>query len=397
MSFFSGITYKKGDFKIINFIALTIAGIINAVGVTLLLAPVNLYDSGASGLAMFLDMLLEQVPLFVWIIIINFPIFLFGLKKQGLAFTVYSLYSIVIYSVAAAIFQNVIPQFDPEFLAAGEGSPIAGNEIILCCIFGGMLSGIGSGITIRYGGTMDGIETLAVIFSKKLGLTVGNFVMIFNVILYLTIGITVIATGTGDFTIPLFSIIAYFVNGKAVDFISEGIDQAKGALIITTEYDAVAPALSEEFGRGLTIIDAKGFYSNSEKKVIYCVVNRFQLSRVRAVVARCDKHAFVTVMDITDVFGTSVKNSRAYEKKRAKQIKQSKKLAAELAVLDEAKDQVAKSVAEEELAQSQQEAENTAEVNIQAQNDGETNIPPTLVENLSPIDNADDKNTKSEK
>jgi uncharacterized membrane-anchored protein YitT (DUF2179 family) len=321
-------SYKKGDLKLINFIALTMAGIINAVGITLLLAPVNLYDSGVSGVAMFLDKLIPAIPLWTWLIIINFPIFLFGMNKQGVAFTVYSLYSILIYSLAAALFQNVIPSFYPEFLA--DGSPIAGNESMLCAIFGGMLSGIGSGLTIRYGGTMDGMETLAVIFAKKLGLTVGNFVMIFNVILYLTIGTTVICTGAGDFTIPLFSIVAYFVNSKAVDFISEGLDQAKGALIITTDYDSVASALSEEFGRGLTVIDAKGYYSQSDKKVIYCVVNRFQMPRLRSVVSRCDKHAFVTVMDITDILGTSVKSNRAEDRKRAKQLKEAKLRAEEL-------------------------------------------------------------------
>lgn len=315
---------KKGDLKPFNFVALLIAGAVNAAGVTLLLAPVGLYDSGVSGLAMFLDMLIEAMPLWSWLIIINFPIFLFGMKKQGVAFTVYSLFAIATYSLFASVFQNIIPLFVPKFFA--NGSPIVGKEIVLCCVFGGILSGIGSGITIRFGGAMDGMETLGVIFAKRLNLTVGNFVMIFNVILYLTIGATVICMGKGDFSIPLYSIIAYFVNSKAVDFITLGLDQAKGALIITAEYDKVAPALTEEFGRGLTVLDAKGYYSQADKKVIYCVVNRFQLHRLRTVVARCDKHAFVTIMDITDVFGTSVKNSVASEKKRAEQLRKSKQL-----------------------------------------------------------------------
>ncbi|MGN1372853.1 MAG: YitT family protein [Candidatus Coproplasma sp.] len=317
--------YKKGELKLINFLALLVAGVINAAGVTLLLAPVGLYDSGVSGLAMFLDMLIEVMPLWSWLIIINFPIFLFGMKKQGVAFTVYSLFAIAAYSLFSFLFQNVIPLFAPDFFA--NGSPIVGNTVVLCCVFGGVLSGIGSGITIRFGGAMDGMETLGVIFAKRLNLTVGNFVMVFNVILYIVIGITVVCTGRGDFSIPLYSIIAYFVNSKAVDFITLGLDQAKGALIITAEYDKVAPALSEEFGRGLTIIDGKGYYSQADKKVIYCVVNRFQLHRLRTVVSRCDKNAFVTIMDITDVFGTSIKNSRANEKKREEQLKRSRQIA----------------------------------------------------------------------
>lgn len=317
--------YKKGDLKITNFAALTIAGVINSAGVTLLLAPVNLYDSGMSGLAMFLDALVAVVPLWAWLIILNFPIFLFGLKKQGVAFTVYSLFAIAVYSGCSMIFQNVIPVYYPDFLKGG--SPIAGNELILCAIFGGLLSGVGSGMTIRFGGAMDGIEQLAVIFAKKINLTVGNFVMVFNIILYIVIGCVTFAQGSAQyFEIPLYSIVAYAAASKAVDFISQGLDQAKGALIITTgsSYDAVAAALSEEFGRGLTVISAKGYYSNSDKKVIYCVVNRFQVARLRSVVARCDKRAFVTIMDISDVFGTSIKNSRAYDKKRAKQLLEAK-------------------------------------------------------------------------
>ncbi|MGN0818179.1 MAG: YitT family protein [Candidatus Coproplasma sp.] len=317
--YFKGIRVKREDFKPFNFAMIILAGIINAVGITLLLAPLRLYDSGVSGLAMFLDVLIVPMPLWSWLIIINVPIFLFGAKKQGAAFTIYSLFGIVIYSLTSMLFQNILPEYIEFFVTDGV-SPIAGNNLLLASVFGGMLSGVGSGMTIRYGGTLDGMETLAVIFSKKLGLTVGNFVMIFNVLLYLTVGIYYRATGAEQyFEIALFSIIAYYVNGKTVDFITEGLDQAKGAIIITTRYDAVAPALSEEFGRGLTVINAKGYYSQSDKQVIYCVVNRFQLARLRAVVTRCDKQAFVTVMNISDVFGTSIKNSRAYDKKRARQ------------------------------------------------------------------------------
>lgn len=355
--YFKGIRIKREDFHVLNFIMLIIAGIINAVGVTLLLAPLRLYDSGVSGLAMFLDVLIVPMPLWSWLIIINVPIFIFGAKKQGAAFTVYSLFGIIIYSLASMVFQNILPEY-VEFFAADGVSPIAGDNLLLCAVFGGILSGAGSGMTIRYGGTLDGMETLAVIFSKKLGLTVGNFVMIFNVLLYLTVGIYYRATGAEQyFEIALFSIIAYYVNGKTVDFISEGLDQAKGAIIITTRYDAVAPALSEEFGRGLTVINAKGYYSQSEKQVIYCVVNRFQLARLRAVVTRCDKQAFVTVMNISDVFGTSIKNSRAFDKKREIQRRKAKS-AAEKA-LKQAQEQAAIADPEEHTTYRDESADRT--------------------------------------
>ena len=316
------IPYKKGDFRPLNFAMLVVSGLINATGVTLFLAPANLYDSGISGTSMFMDVIVAPVPLWAWLIILNFPIFLFSLR-QGLSFTVYSLFAIAMYSGFSAIYQNVVPLFAPDFFA--KGSPIAGSDLLLCGIFGGLLSGIGSGLTIRYGGALDGIEQLAVIFARRLNMTVGNFVMIFNVALYIIIGIYFKA-----FELPLYSVITYFVASKAVDFIVQGLDQAKGAFIIPSagNYDAVSAALSQEFGRGLTIIPATGYYSGADKKIIYCVINRFQLARMRSVLASCDRHAFVTVMDISDVFGTSIKNSNASDRRRARQLKEARLKAA---------------------------------------------------------------------
>ena len=302
---------NKYGLKISNFIMLVIAGAINAVGVTLLLAPVNLIDSGVSGLSMFLDTV-SPLPLSVWLIIINFPIFLFGLKKQGVAFTVYSIFGIAMYSLFSFIYQTFIPT--PEV-----GPIFAGEELILCAVFGGCLSGIGSGITIRYGGALDGVEQLAVIFAKRINLTVGNFVMIFNVLLYIFIGVYF-----KDFILPLYSIIAYFVASKMVDFISQGLDQAKGALIITSHCDTVAAALSAEFGRGLTIMNGKGYYSQADKNVIYCVVNRFQVAKLRTIVHETDRYAFVTIMEIADVFGTSIKYSNDNDKRIKQRLKELK-------------------------------------------------------------------------
>ena len=318
-------------FKVKNFIWLFIAGIVNATGVTLLLLPENFYDSGISGVSMLIIQVLPAnvqtyVQLWIPLILLNAPIFLFAMKRQGVEFTIYSLFAIVIYSICSLVFQRVIPRFVPDFFE--NGSPIGGGEKIICAIFGGLLSGIGSGMAIRFGGTMDGMESLAVMFAKKLNLSVGTFVLIFNVFLYLVVGVlafaNVIPSGTSDFTPALYSIVAYFAASKAVDFISDGLDQAKGAFIITSKYDEVCRALSDEFGRGLTVMSAHGYYSQAEKQVIYCVINRFQVAKLREVVSQNDPVAFVTLMEITDVIGTSIKYSRMNEKflKQSKQIKE---------------------------------------------------------------------------
>lgn len=280
-----------------NFILLTVSGIINAIGVTMFLAPVGLYDGGFSGTSMLLwQVTPDYMTLSIFLLILNLPFFLFGLKKQGLIFTVYSIYAIAIFSLASYIIQFVLP------VNVATSSPIAGTDLFLCAVFGGLISGVGSGLTIRQGGAIDGVEVMAVIFAKRIGLTVGTFVMAYNAILYIIAGIV-----TSSFIIPLYSLVAYAVGLKAVDFIVDGLDKGKAALIITENSDAVCKELSELFGRGLTIVDAEGYYSKTSKKIVYCVVNRFQIGKLKRTVKTVDPNAFVAISEVTDSLGSQFK------------------------------------------------------------------------------------------
>ena len=280
-----------------NFLLLICAGCINAVGVTMFLAPVNLYDSGMSGTAMLLwQATPPQYTLSVFLVILNVPLFLFGLKKQGWCFTVYSIWAVLVYSAASFVITNILP------VDVSAASPFAGQDLLLCAIFGGLVSGAGSGLTIRLGGAIDGMEVLGVTFAKRLGLTVGSFVMIYNVVLYLFIGVIF-----QSWILPLYSILTYFVGNKTIDFIVEGLDKAKSVMIVTVREEEICQALSEEFGRGITQLSARGYFSGAEKCVIYFVVNRFQIPKVKHLVTTIDPAAFITVTEISDVMGTSVK------------------------------------------------------------------------------------------
>ena len=264
----------KVKLKYKNFLLLTIAGIINAFGVTVFLAPVALYDSGISGTSMLISQKTpDWLSLSVCLLVLNVPIFLYGLKKQGITFTIYAIYTVAIYSLAAWLITDVLP-IDVSIV-----SPLAGSDLFLCAIFGGIISGIGSGLAIRAGGAMDGIEVLAIIFAKKLGITVGTFVMIYNVILYVICGFAI-----QSWILPLYSIVTYAAALKTVDFIIEGFDRSKAANIITTKPKPVCAALSEAFENGITIIDAKGYYSDSKKTMLYFVVNRFQVGRMTEII-----------------------------------------------------------------------------------------------------------------
>lgn len=276
--------------KVRNFLMLVVAGIINAIGVTMFLYPVNLYDSGVSGTSMLLAQV-SSLPLSLFLLIINVPLFLFGLKKQGGVFTVYAVFVVAIYSLCAYLITYVLP-VDVEF-----ASPLAENDLLLCALFGGMISGAGSGLAIRYGGAMDGIEVLAVIFHKKLGITVGTFVMIYNVILYVICGVLL-----NSWILPLYSVVTYAMGLKAVDFIVEGVDRSKSAMIITEKPDEICSALSKAFESGVTKIDAKGGFSGQPKTVIYFVVNRFQIGKMKSIIKEIDSKAYVTISEVADVF-----------------------------------------------------------------------------------------------
>ena len=286
------IIHNLKKFKIKNFIMLTIAGIINSIGVTMFLSPVNLYDSGISGTSMLLDFVTpEKLTLSLFLLVLNIPLFIYGFKKQGTHFTVYAIYTVMIYSVCAFLITDVLP-IDVNF-----ASPLAGTDLLLCALFGGMISGVGSGIAIRFGGAMDGIEVMAVIFAKKIGITVGSFVMAYNVVLYIICGIAL-----SSWILPLYSIVAYMAALKTVDFIVEGFDRAKCAMIITTEPDDVCSMLSYEFESGSTRIEVTGGYSNRPKTMVYFIVNRFQIARMKQIVLEVDPKAYITISEVADVF-----------------------------------------------------------------------------------------------
>ena len=252
-----------------HFLMLLIAGIINAIGVTLFIAPVQLYDSGISGTSILLSQLTpDYLSLSFFLILLNIPLLLFGFKRQGAVFSIYAIFTVCVYSVAAWLITDVLP------IDVSIASPLAGTDLFLCALFGGM--------------------------------SVGTFVLIYNVLLYIICGVVM-----GSWILPLYSIVTYAAGSKTVDFIVDGLDSAKAAMIITTHPDEVARAVSEEFGTGLTIIDAHGFYSDTPKTVLYVVVNRFQTVKLKTLVKGVDANAYMAISPVADLLHGSKEEETA--------------------------------------------------------------------------------------
>lgn len=290
--------FKK--LKAWNFFGLTVAGVINAIGVLLFLSPLNIYDGGFSGTSVLVSKLLVTVPMAVFLLVLNIPFYLLGRKKIGFEFLVYSLYAVSVYSFSSFMITNVLP------IDFSLGSPVVGSDVVLASIFGGLLSGIGSGLVIKCGGALDGVEVMALLFSKTLGMSVGAFVMAYNAVLFISAAIIF-----SSWVLPLYSLIAYFVGLKTIDFIVDGFEKGKAALIITERENVLASAISERLKRGVTIMDAVGYYSGENKKMLYVVVNRFEIARLKVMVTELDDKAFVSIIEVSEILGTG----KMYHKK----------------------------------------------------------------------------------
>ena len=281
---------EKYNIEPVKMLWMIVAGVVSAFGITCFLSPMHLYDSGIAGTSLLLSQLTPPwCSLSLFLVILNVPLMLYGLKKQGVAFTVYSVFAVVVYSVTALIIEY---EMNLE-----SGSPIAGTDILLCAVFGGLICGAGSGIAVRNGGAIDGVEVMAVIFAKSLHLTVGTFMMIYNICLYIICGLIF-----QSWVLPLYSIVTYYVALNTIDFIAEGLDRSKSVMIITEKGDEVSKVLMKEFGSGTTIIPAKGGFTSKERTVVYFVVNRFQIARMRQLVHRADPHAYLTISEVADIY-----------------------------------------------------------------------------------------------
>ena len=275
-----------------NVCMLTLAGVISAIGVTMFLMPVNLYDSGIAGTSVLLAQVTPAyLTLPVFLVALNIPLFLYGLRRQGGVFTAYAVYAVAVFAVCAHVIEEVLP------IDVRSASPLARTDLVLCALFGGLICGFGSGLALRFGGAIDGVEVIATIFAPRIGLSVGTFMMIYNALLYIVCGIV-----TGSWVVALYSIIAYAAALKTVDFVVEGFDRSKAAIIVTTKPEEVCAALSAAYESGMTRISATGGYSYAEKTMIYFVVNRFQIAKMKDIVHTFDPNAYITITEVADVF-----------------------------------------------------------------------------------------------
>ena len=171
------------------------------------------------------------------------------------------------------------------------------HDLFLAAIFGGIITGLGVGIIIRNGGSLDGTEIVAIIMDKRSGFSVGEIVMFMNLFILSSAGLIF------GWDRAMYSLVAYFIIAKVIDIVIKGLDESNGVMIITSNPDEIAEALMARLGRGVTILHGEGGYTGDPKKVLYCVVTRLEVDKLKAIVTEKDESAFVTINQVHDIMG----------------------------------------------------------------------------------------------
>ncbi|MEC2056467.1 YitT family protein [Peribacillus psychrosaccharolyticus] len=262
-------------------ILITIGAVLMSVALEVFLVPNQIIDGGITGISIMLSYITGW-KLGLFIFILNLPFFFIGYKQIGKTFALSTLYGITILSITTSFLHHV-----SAFT----------SDMTLAAIFGGMILGIGVGIVIRYGGSLDGTEILAILASKKLPFSVGEIVMFFNLFILGSAGFVF----TWDRA--MYSILAYFVAYKSMDVVIAGLDESKFVWIISDEFQDIGDAILHRLGRGVTYLTGEGAYSGDDKKVIFCVINRLEEAKLKDIVKDYDTSAFLAIGDIAEVRG----------------------------------------------------------------------------------------------
>jgi uncharacterized membrane-anchored protein YitT (DUF2179 family) len=260
---------------------LLLGSLIAATGLEIFLIPNRIIDGGIVGISIITSFL-TNIPLGLFTFLFNIPFLFIGYKQIGKTFVITSLFSITSFSFFISILHPV---------------PGLTYDILLATVFGGIILGAGVGLILRYGGSLDGTEIIAIILCKRAVFSIGQIVLIFNVFIFSCAALVL------GWDRALYSMLAYFVAHKAVDIVIDGFDEAKAVMIVTNNGDEIADAINARLGRGVTFLEGRGGYSGDEKTVIYSVVTRLEIAKLRSIINDKDVNAFVTIHDVSDVMG----------------------------------------------------------------------------------------------
>ncbi len=272
---------------VLRFIFIVIGAILVSVALELFLVPNKITDGGVTGISV-MSSYLSQLPLGIFLFLFNLPFLIVGYKQIGKTFAISTLVGITVMSIGTALLHPVDP-----FV----------TDTLLAFVFGGILLGLGTGIVIRFGGSLDGTEIVAILISRKSPFSVGEIIMFFNFFILLSAGFVF------GWERALFSLLAYYIAYKTIDIVVDGLNESKSAWIISDQIEEIGAAIVNRLGRSVTYLAGEGGFSGDPKKVIFCVVTRLEEAKLKEIVNHFDENAFLAVGNIHDVKGGRFKKN----------------------------------------------------------------------------------------
>ena len=283
----------------LSLILITIGAVMSALALELILIPNSMIDGGMNGISIILNTLFGG-SLGIIIFIVNLPFLILGYKQLGKKFVFKAGYGMILFSILLEVFGNYTPLIDDTLLAT---------------VYGGILLGVGCGLIIKEGGCLDGTEIVAILINRKKSLSVGQVVFCFNIVIY---GAAIFVFGAER---ALYSLLTYFVSYKVIDMVSDGLNSAKAAFIITDDGTEIASEILKRLGRTVTVLSGEGIISRGDKRVLYTVITRFEISILKDILNDVDDSSFVTVFDVSEIIGNHIKKAPSVkESKESRQI-----------------------------------------------------------------------------
>lgn len=282
---------NKNIRNILSFLMITVGAMLSSFALECFLIPNTILDGGITGISIILSKV-SIFPMSVLIILLNIPFMYVGYKNMGKNFLMKAIYSMVIFSIGLSIF---------------GGMDAITDQMLLATVYGGLLLGVGCGIVIRFGGCLDGTESIAIVISKEFPISVGQIILLINLLIYMIAGLIF------GIDRALYSLLTYFITFKVIDFVSEGLEQAKAAIIITDDGEDISKEIYKRLGRTTTKLEGEGLISGS-KEVLYCVMTRIEVPELRRIADDVDESVFITVLDVSEVIGNHIKSTQRIDK-----------------------------------------------------------------------------------
>lgn len=268
-----------------KYLTIFVGAVIASIGLEIFLIPNQIIDGGVVGVAIMMSAV-TGMPLGVFLVGLNLPFLYIGYRQLGQSFVVATTVAILCLSLWSEVFDPV-PRITEDFF--------------LAAIFGGIIDGIGVGLIMRAGGSLDGTEIVAIILDRRTVFSVGEVVMFINLFILSAAGFLF------GWDKAMYSLVAYFVIAKMIDVVLKGLDESYAVMIVTNHNEEVAEALLHRLGRGVTILHGAGGYSGEDREIFYSVVTRLELGKLKEVILEEDPDAFVTIHQIHDIVGGRVR------------------------------------------------------------------------------------------